>query len=73
MGHAKRDKIPFPLVAAPSKEVVQRSEVSSCTVSLIRKEIAEALPLYRNPVPSRFVPFSYLLEGEFEQRRILTR
>ncbi len=64
VGDAKREEIRFLILSGlPHKEVVQRSKVSSGTVSLIRKEISEALPLYRNHVPSRFVPISYLKNG----------
>jgi hypothetical protein len=69
VGDAKREEIRFLILSGlPHKEVVQRSKVSSGTVSLIRKEIVEAIPLYRNLVPSHFVPFSYLKDASSNEK-----
>ena len=57
IGDAKREEIRCLILSGyPHAEVVKRSGVSSGTVSLIRKEIRESVPLYRNsesPTASR--------------------
>ena len=59
VGDAKREEIRFLILSGlPHAEVVKRSGVSSGTVSLIRKEIREVIPLYRNSESGLCVPFA---------------
>ncbi len=61
VGDAKRQEVRFLILSGlPHAEVVARSGVSSGTVSLIRSEIREATPLYRNSESGLSVPFAYL-------------
>ena len=57
VGDAKREEVRFLILCGlPHAEVVKRSGVSSGTVSLIRKEIRDVLPLYRNSESGVCVP-----------------
>jgi hypothetical protein len=42
----------------PNAEVVRVSGISSGTISLIRKEMREVIPVYRNSESSLCVPFA---------------
>ena len=48
------------LSGLPHAEVVKRSGVSSGTVRLIRSEMREVIPLYRNSESGLCVPFAWL-------------
>lgn len=64
VGDAKREEIRFLILSGlPHKEVVKRSKTSSGTVSLIRSEMREFIPLYRNSESGLCVPFA-CREGE---------
>ena len=57
VGDTKREEVHFLILSGlPHAEVVRRSGVSSGTVSLIRKEIGEVIPLYRNSESGLCVP-----------------
>jgi hypothetical protein len=59
VGDAKREDVRFLIVSGlPHAEIVRRSGVSSGTVSLLRKEIREVIPLYRNSESGLCVPFA---------------
>ena len=59
VGDAKREQVRFLILSGlPHAEVVRRSGVSSGTVSLLRKEIREVIPLYRNSESGICVPFA---------------
>ena len=59
VGDAKREEIRFLILSGlPHKEVVLRAKVSSGTVSLIRQEIREVMPLYRNSESAVCVPLA---------------
>lgn len=59
VGDAKREEVRFLILSGfPHKEVVKRSGVSSGTVSLIRGEMREVIPLYRNSESGLSVPFA---------------
>jgi len=59
VGDAKREEVRFLILSGlPHAEVVRRSGVSSGTVSLLRKEIREVIPLYRNSESELCVPFA---------------
>jgi hypothetical protein len=59
VGDAKREEIRFLILfGLPHKEVVLRAKVSSGTVSLIRQEIREVMPLYRNSESAVCVPLA---------------
>ena len=59
VGDAKREEVRFLILSGlPHAEVVRRSGVSSGTVSLLRKEIREVIPLYRNSESGLCVPFA---------------
>ena len=61
VGDAKRQEVRFLILSGlPHAEVVARSGVSSGTVSLIRSEIREVTPPYRNSESGLSVPFAYL-------------
>src|SRR5690242_15821991 len=61
VGDAKREEIRFLILSGlPHAEVVKRTGTSSGTVSLIRKEMREVIPLYRNSESGLSVPFAYL-------------
>jgi integrase len=49
IGNQKREEIRFLiLTGVPHAEIVNRTGVSSGTISLVRKELREAVPIYRN-------------------------
>ena len=49
IGDTKREEVRFLFLSGlPHAEVVKRSDVSSGTVSLIRKEIRDVVPIYRS-------------------------
>lgn len=57
IGDVKREAVLFLILSGlPHAKVVKRSGVSSCTVSLIRKEIRDVVPLYRNSESGICVP-----------------
>lgn len=59
VGDAKREEVRFLILSGlPHAEVVRRGGVSSGTVSLLRKEIREVIPLYRNSESGLCVPFA---------------
>lgn len=59
VGDEKREEVRLLILSGlPHAEVVRRSGVSSGTVSLIRKELREAIPLYRNSESGICVPFA---------------
>ncbi len=59
VGDTKREEVRFLILSGlPHAEVVRRSGVSSGTVSLLRKEICEVIPLYRNSESGLCVPFA---------------
>lgn len=59
VGDAKREEARFLILSGlPHAEVVKRSGVSSGTVSLIRSEMRETIPLYRNSESGLCVPFA---------------
>ena len=61
IGDAKREEVRFLILfGLPHAEVVKRSGVSSGTVSLIRSEMREVIPLYRNSESGLSAPFAYL-------------
>jgi integrase len=58
-GDVKREEVRFLILSGlPHAEVVKRSGVSSGTVSLIRNEIRDVMPLYRNSESGTCVPFA---------------
>jgi hypothetical protein len=59
VGDAKREEVRFLILSGlPHKEVVKRSGVSSGTVSLIRSEMRQVMPVYRNSESGLSVPFA---------------
>ena len=59
IGDAKREEVRFLILSGlPHAEVLRRSGVSSGTISLIRKELRQAVPLYRNSESGLCVPFA---------------
>lgn len=61
IGDAKREEVRFLILSGlPHAEVVKRSGVSSDTVRLIRSEMREVIPLYRNSESGLCVPFAWL-------------
>jgi len=59
VGDAKREHVRFLVLSGlPHKEVAKRSGVSSGTVSLIRSEMREMIPVYRNSESGLRVPFA---------------
>jgi hypothetical protein len=59
VGDTKREEVRFLILSGlPHAEVMRRSGVSSGTVSAIRQEMAEAIPLYRNSESGLCVPFA---------------
>ena len=59
IGDAKRQAIRLMILQGlPHTEVVRRSQTSSGTVSLIRSEMREVIPLYRNSESGVCVPFA---------------
>jgi integrase len=59
VGETKREEVRFLILSGlPHAEVVKRSKVSSGTVSLIRKEMREVVPLYRNSESELCVPLA---------------
>jgi integrase len=61
IGDVKREEVRFLILSGlPHAEVVKRTGVSSGTVSVIRSEMREAIPLYRNSESGLGVPFAYL-------------
>ncbi len=59
IGDAKREEVRFLILSGlPHKEVVKRSGVSSGTVSLIRREMREVIPVFRNSESGLCVPFA---------------
>ena len=70
VGDTKREEIRFLILSGlPHAEVVRRSGVSSGTVSLIRKEMREVIPLYRNSESVLCVPFACRGDESSEFRR----
>jgi len=59
VGDAKCEEIRLLILSGlPHKEVVLRAKVSSGTVSMIRQEIREVIPLYRNSESAVCVPLA---------------
>ena len=59
IGDTKREEVRFLILSGvPHAEVVKRTGVSSGTVSLIRNEIRDMVPLYRNSESRICVPFA---------------
>jgi len=59
VGDSKREEIRFLILSGlPHKEVVKRAGVSSGTVSTVRREIRDVIPLYRNSESGICVPFA---------------
>jgi integrase len=59
IGDTKREEVRFLILSGlPHAEVVRRSGASSGTVSLIRREIRDVIPLYRNSESGVCVPFA---------------
>jgi len=57
IGERKREEVRFLILSGvPHAEVVQRSGVSSGTVSAIRQELKAEIPLYRNTEINLCVP-----------------
>jgi hypothetical protein len=64
VGDVKRQEVCFLILSGlPHAEVVKRSGVSSGTVSLIRSEMREVIPLYRNSESGLCVPFACRLRA----------
>jgi hypothetical protein len=58
-GNTKRKEIRFLILSGlPHAEIIRRAGTSDGTVSLIRKELRDAIPLYRNSVSGLSVPFA---------------
>jgi hypothetical protein len=59
VGDTKREEVRFLILSGLSHaEVMRRGAVSSGTVSAIRREMGEAIPLYRNSESGLCVPFA---------------
>ncbi len=64
VGDAKREEIRVLILKGlPHAEVVRRSKTSSGTVSLIRSEMREVMPIYRNSESGLCVPFACRVVG----------